>query len=329
MSADDLKQGRVLRAEKGGCLVGLGEAEVHCAILPALHGAGERPVTGDYVEVDSENVIREVGKRRTLLSRKAAGKEAVGQPMAANVDTAFLVTSLDEDFSVRRLERYVALCLESGVDPVVVITKIDLGGDLAGCVDEVQMAWPAMNVMAVNALEGDGVDAVRAALPEGKTGVLLGSSGVGKSTLLNTLLGEARMRTNAVREDDHKGRHTTTHRELVETEWGAFFIDSPGMREVGLWAGEEAVDDTFAEIAALAGQCRFGDCTHDNEPGCAVRRAVEEGLIASARLESYHHLKREITATAIRKSEHERRKLEKKTYGKWRKEYQKRGDKRR
>jgi ribosome biogenesis GTPase len=244
---------------------------------------GEYPVTGDWVEArwigPDLMLIEEIEERRSWIARRAAGRAGGSQVLAANVDIAFIVCGLDGDFNVRRIERYLAIAYEGGVRPVVVLNKADIG-------DAVQV--PAPEVLVASALTGAGVGAVEALLTPGVTAVLLGSSGAGKSTLLNRLIDSERQKTSAVRESDSRGRHTTTSRELILLPNGAAVIDSPGIREIQLLVGEDAIDDVFDEIATLAAECRFGDCTHSSEPGCAVRGQVPED-----RLESFHKLQRE------------------------------------
>jgi ribosome biogenesis GTPase len=242
-----------------------------------------RPAGGDYA------VVCDVLPRATLIARRAAGRTEDQQPMAANVDTVLIVCGLDRDFNPRRLERYATLVYESCATGIVVLTKSDLRSDASSCVEQAASAAAGMDVVAISSIEDDGLAALQPRLESRKTFVMVGSSGAGKSTLLNRLLSDERQRTAPVRESDNRGRHTTTHRELIVLPNGAIFIDTPGMREVGLWAGEESLSHTFDEIADLAERCRFRDCSHNGEPGCAVAAAVDP-----ARLESYHKLQREV-----------------------------------
>lgn len=238
------------------------------------------PVVGDWVVVRG-GAIDAVLPRRTMLTRKAPGVDAP-QALAANVDVLFIVVGLDHDFNPRRIERYLVLARASGAEPVVVLNKIDLA---AGPLPRVDGA----PVIAVSALNRDGVGEIEAAIPRSATGALIGSSGAGKSTIINALLGRYAIATQPVREDDSRGRHTTTHREIVPLPSGALLMDMPGLREVGLWADESAVEAAFADIAELAAGCRFRDCRHQGEPGCAVATAVD-----AARLASFHKLEREV-----------------------------------
>jgi len=336
LAGDGLVPARVCRVDRDRFRVISGEGEfVAVAASRVSDGAdGERyPTVGDWCAVrppesGGPGRIDLVLPRRTIFTRRAAGRATREQAVAANVDVAFLVTGLDDDYSLRRIERLLALAWESGARPVVVLNK----ADACDCVDErvaeVAGASPRADVIATSALDGGGFDRLREFIRPGATVVFLGSSGVGKSTIINRLLGRDRMKTGPVREDDSHGRHTTTARELVVMPGGAVLIDSPGVREVGMWVGEDALDATFSEIAALAGECRFSDCTHDHEPGCAVRAAVERGEIDLGRLENFHRLRHEAAGAARRSEEHLKREFEKKTMGKWRKQYQKRPDKR-
>jgi ribosome biogenesis GTPase len=214
--------------------------------------------------------------------------------VAANVDTVFLIAGLDHDFNPRRIERYLALAFESGAAPVVVLNKADLVGDVEARIAEIEATAFGVPVVAVSAQERFGLEALEPWLKPGQTVALLGSSGVGKSTLVNALLGGERQATTAVRESDSRGRHTTTYRELVPLPAGALLLDTPGMRGLKLWAGDGSLRSTFQDISALAGGCRFTDCKHAHEPGCAVLTAVEQGALDPARLESWRKLQREL-----------------------------------
>ena len=204
--------------------------------------------------------------------------------LAANVDAVFLVMSLNEDFNVRRLERYLTMAWESGAQPVIVLTKTDLCPDFELRVLEVEAIAFGVPVHAISSLTGDGLDLVRAHLSPGRTIALLGSSGVGKSTLVNTLAGEELLATQEIREDDGEGRHTTTHRQLVLLPGGGLVLDTPGMRELQLWESSDGLAETFGDVEELAAQCRFSDCAHRTEPGCAVQAALEDGTLPFAAL---------------------------------------------
>lgn len=261
-----------------------------------------RAAVGDWVLVEAEGdklQIVALLPRISVIKRAAAGEHYKQQLIAANVDTAFVVTGLDADFNVRRIERYLLLLKGGGVEPVVVLTKQDIANDAPGAVAALTMlAEQDIAVRSINAREADSVASLYPWLGAGKTVVLVGSSGAGKSTLTNTLLGRTKMKTAAVRESDARGRHTTTHRALIAMPQGACLIDTPGMRELKP-TGEEQLDEAaFADIEALAAQCRFRDCRHENEPGCALREAVEGGDLDPARFANYLKLRDELAAAA-------------------------------
>ena len=268
-------------------------------------GPQDFPATGDWVVAelrsgDDRATIHDVLPRASCFSRRAAGARAEEQVVAANVDTVFLVAGLDGDFNPRRVERALVLSWESGASPVVVLTKADLCADVAARRQEMEAAAAGVPVVVTSASTGEGVEDLGAHLVRGRTVALLGSSGVGKSTLVNRLLGYDRQRTLTVRESDDRGRHATTFRELIPLPSGALVIDTPGLREIQLWAGEESLGDAFADVAERASACRFRDCRHEGEPGCAVQAAVDAGTLDPARLASYHKLGRELRHLEIR-----------------------------
>jgi len=254
----------------------------------------EFPAVGDYVtalwpENDGRASITGVFPRKSCFMRKAAGPGKQEQVVAANIDVVFLCMSLNNNFNLRRLERYAAISWDSGATPVVVLTKADLCEDIDSRLAEVRNTAADMDVVAVSSLEGD-FDAVLPYIRPGQTVAFLGSSGVGKSTLINRLAGENRIATREIGNDD-KGRHTTTHRELIALENGAYVIDTPGMRELGMWDNEAGIEKAFGDIEELTRKCRFSDCTHRGEPGCAVEAALKSGALARERWESYLKLK--------------------------------------
>lgn len=257
------------------------------------------PAVGDWVVVDDQpdtegrSVVQALLPRRTAFIRRAAGSDDKPQVVAANIDLAFLVSSLNRDFNPRRLERYLAITRESGAEPVVLLTKSDVGDP------KVALEWAAANAPGVaihvsSSVTGEGIETIRGYLREGVTGVLLGSSGVGKSTLINRLIGSERLATSTIQEGTDKGRHTTVRRELIVLPTGGVLIDTPGMREIGVWAaGAAGLAETFEDITAFAADCRFSDCHHEAEPGCAVRAALAAKTLAPDRFESFQRLRRE------------------------------------
>jgi len=263
----------------------------------AASGRGDLPAVGDWVAVavppDGEAVIHAVLPRRGRFSRRAVGGEALEQIVAANVDRALIVVALDGGWSLRRLERYVALAWDSGARPVVVLSKADLCDDVAGRLREAARVAPGVDVVAVSQQGEPGLGPLQAFLRPGETVALVGSSGAGKSTLTNHLLGEARQAVQAVRSGDARGRHTTTGRELFVAPSGVLVIDTPGMRVLGAWEAGDGLSRTFEDVEALVAGCRFSDCTHRREPGCAVQAAVAAGALDVARLASWEKLRRE------------------------------------
>lgn len=301
LGAPELVPGRVVEqsglyrvATAGGELL----AEAAGRLRREAADASELPAVGDWVALlapagDGVGRIEAVLPRRSAFTRRAAGRRLDRQVVAANVDILFLVQGLDGDFNPRRIERYAVAAWDSGARPVVLLNKADLGDDLEARVAEVEAAAPGIPVHAVSALTGEGLAALAAYLAPGETVAFLGSSGVGKSTLVNRLLGREAQATAEVREGDDRGRHTTTRRELFRAEGGWLLIDTPGMRELQLWEGE-GLRAAFADVEALAASCAFRDCRHAGEPGCAVAEAVARGDLAGERLESYRKLGREL-----------------------------------
>lgn len=265
--------------------------------LAAEEGA-DWPAVGDWAAVQLEDLsspalIREVLPRRSGFVRKAPGKKVSEQVIAANIDTLLLVSALDGDFNPRRMERYLAQCWESGAKPVIVLNKADTCRDVRERAAEMERIALGVDVRILSAQTGQGVCELEAFLQPGETVAMVGSSGVGKSTLANRLLGDARQEVREVRESDSRGRHTTTAREIFILPGGALLMDTPGLRELQLWDAEEGIPQAFADIDALAEQCRFSDCRHKDEPGCAVLAALAAGVLDPARLENRRKLQRE------------------------------------
>ncbi len=253
----------------------------------------ERPIVGDWVLLDGDSVVREILPRRSKLSRRVAGERDEEQPLASNIDEVWVIMALDGDFNLARLDRYLSLVAVSGAEVLLLLSKADLVTDAEEKVTQVTARHPRLKTLPISIPGKLGLDELKAHLARGRTIALLGSSGVGKSTLVNTLAGSERMRTGITRKLDGKGRHTTSHRQLHLLAGSGLIIDSPGMRELGLWEAEQGVRQSFEDLEDLALNCRFRDCRHDTEPGCAIRSAVAEGRVERERRDSWLKLKKE------------------------------------
>ena len=301
-AADGAQPGRVVAEERGAFRVALATGDVLATMSGRLRHALDldpetlHPSVGDWVAATAlpagAGVIHAALPRRSAIIRRGpTDRSYPTQVLASNVDVAFLVTSLNADFNLRRLERYVAVAWDSGALPVVLLSKADLAEDVEGMRLAAEASAPGVEVIAASALTGEGLEAVRRHLGLGRTVVFIGSSGVGKSSLVNALAGEALLEVSAIREDDSRGRHTTTRRQLVRLHDG-LVIDTPGLRELALADGD-GLDEAFGDVEAIAAGCRFSDCAHRSEPGCAVRAALADGTLDRARFEAYRKLERE------------------------------------
>jgi ribosome biogenesis GTPase len=303
-----LEPGRVVLAAGGTYRLALrtGEGAVTLSgrFRHRIAGGEDYPTVGDWVAMDPGSLrIEHRLPRRTKLSRKVAGKKTREQVVAANVETVFAVMGLDSDFNPRRLERFLATVWEGGAVPVVLLTKLDLCPDADSKVREIEDVAAGVEIYVSSALDGRGIEDLKSRLRPRETSVLVGSSGVGKSTIINRLLGKEAQKTREVREGDSRGRHTTSHRELFVLPGGALLIDNPGVREIQLFGTEESLERTFQDVAAHAAECRFSDCTHRSEPSCAVLAAVAEGALSEERLESFRALQRELRYLQVRRDE--------------------------
>jgi ribosome biogenesis GTPase len=298
LGASGLEPARVIEEQRGMYRVVTEGCERRVEIVGRLRQGGQLPAVGDWVALqplgESGGAIQQLLERHSQISRKFPGRTSREQVLAANLDTVFMVTSCNEDFSPRRIERYLTMIWESGARPVVLLNKTDLVDDPAALAVEAEAVALGVPVIGVSAKEAGGLAALEPFLEPGKTIALIGSSGVGKSTIVNRLMGREVQDVKEIRDDDAKGRHTTRSRQLFLLPGGALLLDTPGLRELALWITDTGLGQTFADIEALAEDCRFQDCVHGDEPDCAVKRAVEEGTLDAARLESYEKLRREL-----------------------------------
>jgi ribosome biogenesis GTPase len=315
---DGFEPARIVSHE-GNCYTAIGEkgelkGKVSGRMRYECTQSGDLPTVGDWVAIDGNPQIRRMTIQAVLPRHSKflratynKGNYEGDQVICANVDFLFIVVGLDEEFNANRLERYLAQASVSGSKPVVILNKSDLCRNLDGILNQAKAVARETPVIALSAKSGVGLNQLREFLSEGKTGSLVGPSGVGKSTIINTLLGEERFDTSEVRDYDRKGRHTTKHRELVLLPGGGMLIDNPGMRSIGVTGDQDMVGSTFEDIEVLAKHCRFSDCQHKTEPGCAVRAAVQKGTLSREHFENYNKLQRELRILSMKKSERERR----------------------
>ena len=304
---------RVVLVHRDRYLVRKEEKELYCILAGSLRYQVDYPGVGDWVEIIEnpfgDSLIRSIRQRRTVFCRPDRGGHADGfvktvrvQPLVANMDYVFIITSMNRDFSANRIARYAAMTVSGGAVPVAVLTKADLCPNRKEMEEKAAAVSPDLRVISISARTGWGMEKIKEYFQPGVTIALLGSSGAGKSTLINTLAGREIMRTGDIRQEDAKGRHTTTHRELTDLD-GVSLIDTPGLRELGVIDAEEGLAGTFSDIAALIRQCAFSDCTHRSEPGCAVRQALADGTLSAERWETYSRLEKENRWSKSKKNE--------------------------
>lgn len=302
---DEEKIARVIAVQKNSYRILDGEMEYFSHLsgkfINQAFTSLDYPAVGDWVEVqklvdEQKAVVNRVLPRKSQFVRQAAGTKTEAQIVAANMDAVFIVNSLNHDLNLRRMERYILSTYESGAIPIIVLTKRDecTQDDVDAIIAQVEEVAIGVPIIPISSITGEGIDELMTYLPAGKTAALLGSSGVGKSTMVNTLIGNAVQETKDVRAADSKGRHTTTHREMFLLPNGSLLIDTPGMRELQLWGGESAIDTTFQDVEVLATDCKFTDCQHKTEPGCQVQEAIANGELSDERFQSYLKLQREL-----------------------------------
>jgi ribosome biogenesis GTPase / thiamine phosphate phosphatase len=297
----DLIPGRIIEAQREQYKIITNQGESSAKLKGSLFYneaiSSTYPAVGDFVLVKhnpyGEDIIYHVFERKSKFSRLDAF-DAIEQIVATNFDYVFIMTSLNNDFNIRRLERYLTSAWESGAVPVIVLTKADLCSDYSDYMEQLEQIAFGVSIVPISSVTGKGIEKLMKFIKPSKTIVFLGSSGVGKSSLVNAIAGEEIMKVSGIREDDSKGRHTTTHRQLIMLENGTMIIDTPGMRKLGMWDASEGLDTAFSEIEELSRKCKFRDCSHKGEPGCAVKIALESGELSQARWESYLKLKKEI-----------------------------------
>ena len=301
--------GRISEVRKNSFIISSEGHEFHATLRGRFYteDAGGFPVVGDYVRFvpggDDTAVIESVCERKNILQRPDQAKTGVMQYMVANVDHVFIVTSLNEDYSYNRIARYASVAIQGGAMPVAILTKCDLCSNTGRSIREVESISDRIRVHAVSAIYGIGLDELKEYFTPGTTICLMGSSGAGKSTLINAITGKEVMKTSEVRESDSTGRHTTTHRQLIDIGNGVSVIDTPGMREIGMANMQEGIDDTFSDITELESKCRFSNCRHDTEPGCAIKAAIESGELSEERYMLYKNLGAENTRNYAMKKE--------------------------